>query len=201
MGRLAVVVVAVAALAAALGLAPIADGHPESAAPALRSDVVRAGHEPEVVQPHSQWRGFLELRDGHDVTAAFYQVCRVGDACFAPPAPATAVGEGRFEFDTSEYLANGRPVDYEAGWRLGVTWVLEERQANGSTMAVRFPAGPDLASPECMGDAALACSEQHYLAFDVAGKAGGRGAPSAGVGALATLSLLAAASQSRRSRR
>ncbi|HJQ93042.1 MAG TPA: hypothetical protein VJ874_02020 [Candidatus Thermoplasmatota archaeon] len=180
---------AVAALTALLLPAPAA-GHPESAAPSLRPDVFRAGHEPEVVMPHTQWTGFLELEPGTNVTAAYYQVCRVGQACFAPPTPATRVlsaGEGGpgFRFDTATYLANGKPVDYEAGWRIGVTWLLEERLANGTTQMARFPAGPDVLSPECQGDAAMACAEAHYLAFDI--PAEGRDSPPAPL-----LSLLAA---------
>lgn len=149
-----------------LAAAP-ASAHPESAAPSLRPDVVRAGHEPEVVLPHTQWRGFLELEPGSNVTAAYYQVCRVGQACFAPPTPADRIANATFGFDTADYLANGEPVDYEAGWRIGVTWVLEERLSNGTTRLVRFPVGPDVLSPECQGDAAAACAEAHYLAFDI----------------------------------
>ena len=196
-----------AATAAAL-LAPTSTAHPESAAPTLRGDVVRAGHEPEVVEPHTQWRGFLELRADTNVTAAYYQVCRVGQACFAPPTAAEKV-EGRpgssgagstaavlFRFDTSTYLANGRPVDYEAGWRIGVTWLLEERLDNGTTQLVRFPLGPDVLSPECQGDAALACAEAHYLAFDI--PAAGRDASSMAALPVLALALAALAARSRR---
>ena len=190
-----------AAALAALLLATPALAHPESAAPSLRPDVVRAGHLPETVQPHTQWEGFLELEPGTNVTAAYYQVCRVGEACFAPPTEAMetdAYGEGRgFRFDTSTYLANGQPVDYEAGWRIGVTWVLEERLANGTTQMVRFPAGPDVLSPECQGEAALACAEAHYLAFDIPG--GERGSPSASLlPVLAALAFAAVAGRPRR---
>jgi hypothetical protein len=160
------------ALAALLAAAAPAHAHPESEAPLLRDDVVRAGHEPETVLPHTQWVGFVELEAGTNVTAAYYQVCRVGQACFAPPTPATLVpasGQGgpSFRFDTSTYLANGRPVDYQAGWRIGVTWLFEERLDNGTTQMVRFPEGPDVLAPECQGDAATACAEAHYLAFDI----------------------------------
>ncbi|MFA5943407.1 MAG: hypothetical protein WC876_02960 [Candidatus Thermoplasmatota archaeon] len=152
---------------ATLALGLPATAHPESAAPQLRADVLGAGHDPVVVAAHTQWQGFLALAPGSNVTAAFYQVCRVGQACFAPPAPAEKTGD-TFRFDTSAYLANGRPVDYEPGWRLGVTWLLEERLPNGTTQTVRFPVGPDVLAPECQGEAALACAEAHYLAFDIA---------------------------------
>lgn len=187
-------IVAAMVLAAWLAMAAPAAAHPESAAPSLRPDVVRAGHVPEVVLPHTQWTGFLDLAPGSNVTAAYYQVCRVGQACFAPPTEAMSVdgyGEGRsFRFDTSTYLANGRPVDYEAGWRIGVTWILEERLGNGSTQMARFPAGPDVLSPECQGDAAMACAEAHYLAFDIPEE--GRDSPSAPfLGILAAVALAA----------
>ena len=185
-----------AATAAALSAPPSA-AHPEAAAPTLRADVVRAGHEPEVVEPHTQWRGFLELQAGTNVTAAFYQVCRVGQACFAPPAPATDVGDRSFRFDTSQYLANGRPVDYQPGWRLGVTWLLEERLPNGTTQTTRFPVGPDVLAPDCQGEAALACAEAHYLAFDL--PADDRPSPGLPVPTvLLALALVAVACASRR---
>ncbi len=184
----------VAALLALALIAAPAGAHPESAAPSLRPDVLRAGHLPEVVAPHTQWQGFLDLRPDTKVTAAYYQVCRVGQACFAPPAPAQSVGNGSFRFDTSQYLANGRPVDYQPGWRLGVTWLLEETLPNGTTQAVRFPVGPDVLAPECQGDAALSCAEAHYLAFDLPAEE--RSSPDlpipAGVLALALASCVAA---------
>jgi hypothetical protein len=191
--RLALLAIAAIAVTALAVLPAPAAAHPESAAPSLRPDVVRAGHEPDVVQPHTQWQGFLEMAPDSNVTAAYYQVCRVGQACFAPPTPAEKVGT-TFRFDTSGYLANGRPVDYEAGWRLGVTWILEERLANGTTSAVRFPLGPDVESPACQGDAALGCAEAHYLAFDIPAEE--RGSPSVPAGlVLAALAVFAAAAR------
>jgi hypothetical protein len=180
------------AVAAALCLvAGPTQAHPESAAPSLRSDVVAAGHSPDVVPPHSQWMGFLDLAPGSNVTSAYYQVCRVGEACFAPPTLAIRDGD-RFKFHSSDYLANGRAVDYQAGWHLGVTWVLEETAANGTSRSLRFPEGPDLASAECQGDAALACAEAHYFVFDVA--AGPKAAPSPpGLWLALALAALAAA--------
>ena len=156
-------------LVAMTALAFPAMAHPESDAPLLRADVVGAGHEPAVVAAHTQWQGFLELSPDSNVTSAFYQVCIVGQACFAPPAPAERDGNS-FRFNTSTYLANGKPVDYQPSWHLGVTWLLEERLANGTTQTVRFPVGPDVLSAECQGEAALACAEAHYLTFDIAGK-------------------------------
>ncbi len=153
-------------LTAAAALLPAAAAHAESEAPSLRPDVLAAGHEPANVLPHSQWRGFLRLAPESNVTSASYQVCRVGQACFAPPTPAVHVGS-EWRFDTAGYTVNGKPVDYQPGWRLGVKWWLTETRGDGSNVAVEFPAGPDASSPECQGDGAAGCAEQHYLAFGV----------------------------------
>lgn len=150
---------------AALAAVP-ATAHPESAAPTLRSDVLAAWHDPPVVEPHTQWHGYLQMTPDSNVTAASFQICRVGLACFAPPTPAQDLGNGTWGFDTNDYTVNGRPVDYESGWRLGVKWWLSERSGNGTSL-VEFPDGPDPSAPECDGDGALACAEAHYLAFDV----------------------------------
>lgn len=155
---------AMALVVAALVGAPAVAAHDEAAAPSLRPDVLRAWHEPAIVEPHTQWRGFLAFTPTSNVTAASYQICQVGRTCFAPPAPATDLGNGTFAFDTRDYTVAGRPVDYEAGWRLGVKWFLAEQGANS---IIEFPGGPDLASPACAGDASLACSEAHYLSFDM----------------------------------
>jgi hypothetical protein len=170
---------AAAVALAALQAVPSAAAYDESEAPSLRPDVLRVWHEPEAPQPHTQWRGFLQMRPSSNVTEAHYQVCRVGQACFAPPTPAGRLDDGTFAFDTSGYLANGRPVDYQAGWRLGVKWFLTEPNATAE-----FPKGPDLASPECAGDAAMRCSESHYFVFTMGGEAG-RPAPGPGLAALA----------------
>jgi hypothetical protein len=150
------------ALGALAGL-PAAVAHAESEAPTLRPDVVRAWHAPDFPLPHTQWTGSLQLAPDSNVTAAYFQICRVGSACFAPPAAATDVGNHTFRFDTRDYLAGGKPVDYQAGWELGVVWLLDERLPNGTLHAQEFPVGPDLASSQCQGDAAAACAEAHYL--------------------------------------
>jgi hypothetical protein len=154
----------------ALACTHVAAAYDEADAGLLRADVLEMRHEPAVVPPHSQWNATLVLRPGHAIVAAQYQVCRVGQACFAPPAPAGRVGNDTFRFDTAQYLAGGHPVDYQAGWRIGVVWILSERTPSGpnATRTVTFPEGPSAADPACAGDAqALACQERHYLAFDM----------------------------------
>jgi len=156
----------------------------EADAGLLRPDVLEASHAPLLVPAHTQWHGTLVLRDGHDVLSAQYQICRVGQACFAPPAPATRMDNDTFTFDTSSYLAGGRPVDYQAGWRIGVQWLLTERTADNGTRVEAFPAGPDPSDPACAGDAqSVSCQERHYLAFDMA-PAATTGAPALGMPAL-----------------
>lgn len=179
-------------LATAAAVGPAASAHPESAAPSLRPDVVAAWHEPAAVEPHTQWHGYLRLEPSTNVTAAAYQICRVGQTCFAPPAPAHRLENGTWAFDTADYLANGRPVDYGAGWRLGVKWWLTEARPEGNA-TVEFPQGPDVTSDACSGDAALGCAESHYLAFEVAAAGKGAPAPAAGWAALGLAALAAAA--------
>ena len=178
------------ALGALLLAAAPAAAWDETEAAALRSDVLWTWHEPEVPAPHTQWRGFIQLHPASNVTEVHYQVCRVGQACFAPPTAATEGGQRVFSFDTRGYLANGRPVDYQAGWRLGVKWFLGEQLGNGTVRTEEFPHGPDLASPECAGDAAMACAEQHYFVFTMGGDAA---KPSPGVGLAALCGLLSVA--------
>jgi hypothetical protein len=175
------------ALLALPALLPAAAAYDEQDAGLLRPDVLEASHSPGVVQPHAQWRGTLVLRPGHQVLAAQYQICRVGQACFAPPAPAQRVGNDTFTFDTADYLANGHPVDYQAGWRIGVQWILTERDGN-QTRSVPFPAGPGPSDPGCAGDGqALACQERHYLAFEM--PPAEKGAPALGAPLLAVVLL------------
>src|SRR5688500_3176952 len=64
---------------------PSAVAYDETEAPSLRADVLFVWHEPETPRPHTQWRGFIQMHPASNVTEAHYQVCRVGQACFAPP--------------------------------------------------------------------------------------------------------------------
>lgn len=144
------------ALAALLAVAP-AEAYPESAAPQLDERVLEAGHLPAVVEPHTQWQGFLRLRPGADVVAASYQICRVGSACFAPPAPAARDGD-TFRFDTNDYTALGAPIDYGAGWRIGVKWFLTDAAGNLTEL-------PPAAG--CGATSSADCLEREYLAFDI----------------------------------
>ena len=157
--RLLVAALLLACMAAAVS------AHPESAAPTLHPAVVRAWHEPETVEAGTQWSGFLQLRPDHGFSNVSYQVCDVADGvCFSFPHPARDVGNATFRFDTVDYLANGQPVEWQAGWRVGVRWFLGDASGNG-TWVPRAPPEPTEVVP--IADL--------YLTFDVPGEAG-RGA-------------------------
>ncbi|MES2154337.1 MAG: hypothetical protein V4510_04305 [bacterium] len=178
--------VLIAAVVMLVVWAPAA-AHDEAEAPTLRPDVLSAGHEPALVAPHTHWSGWLTMRPGSNVTAAAFQICRVGASCFAPPMPAVRDGD-TFRFNTSSYLAGGHPVDFQPGWHLGVEWVLTEG-AGASARTALFPDGPAADDPACAGSAAFACQEQHYLAFRVVDES--HGTPAAPLAVLiVALSLL-----------
>jgi hypothetical protein len=181
-------------LAVLLALAMPAAAYDEADAGLLRPDMVlSAGHLPTRVPAHTQWQGILTLRPGNHVLSAQYQVCRVGQACFAPPAPAQRHGD-TFVFDTANYTAGGRSVDYQAGWRIGVQWLLTEDAGMNETRTETFPEGRDLSGAGCAADP-LGCQETHYIAFDMEPAA--HAAPGAAVLPVAAL-LLGAAGARRR---
>jgi len=179
---------ALAALAGALALVPAAVAHAESEAAALRPDVVAAWHDPANATAGAPWTVWLRLAPGSNVTAAAFQVCRVGQACFNPPTPARSLGNGTFTFSSSDVVAGGHAVQFGPGWRLGVRWLLTERGANGTTRLADFPDAPDGVGP-CVDVAALPCQEAHYVAFTLAPAPASAPAPAAAC----TATLLASA--------
>ncbi len=150
--------------------------------------LLAAGHTPNVVPAGTQWSGFIRFDAAANVTSAQYQICRVGSACFAPPTPAnqsSADGQS-WTFNTTDYrdVVYDEPIFYEAGWRVGVQWILT---IDGDE--VFFPHGMNLSSAACDADW-QACAESHYLAFVIAPASGnvgegGKGLPTAGVAAIA----------------
>lgn len=165
-------------VALALVLAALASGaqaYPESEASMVRvseggpDDVESVWHEPTIVQPGTQWEGFIRFRANHSIEQVKMQICDVGRVCFAPPIPLRALPDGRtWMFNTTEYRDTlvGRPIQYEAGWRLGVQFILTERLANGTLVDTRLPEG--LENPDDL--------EFHYFAFDMS-KASSRNTP------------------------
>lgn len=134
-----------------------------------RSDVVRVWHEPPTVQPGTQWRGFIQFSVGNAMENVSYQICRVGFSCFAPPTPADRLNATTWTFDTNRYLSasSRQPVSWEAGWRVGMRFVLSERLPNGTLASDGFPKG-------LANDTNL---EYHYLAFDMPPAPPKRGVP------------------------
>lgn len=179
---------ALLATALALVLAAPAAAYDETDAARARvaetgeSDVVAVWHEPAVVQPSTQWHGFIQFAPGANVTAVRYQICHVGYSCFAPPTPAQRVNATTWTFDTNHYLAAGsnRPVDWQAGWRVGMKFILDQSTPHGA-LETAFPNGT--ANPDSL--------EFHYLAFNMppAAKNSPAVAPALAIGIL----LLAAA--------
>lgn len=172
-----------------------AQAYPESEASEVRvreggpNDVESVWHEPVVVEPGTQWQGFIRFRANHSIEHVKVQICDVGRVCFAPPIPIHATPDGRtWTFNTTEYrdTLSGRPIEYEAGWRLGMQFILTERLVNGTVVDTRLPEGVE--NPDDL--------EFHYLAFDMP-KATSRGAPSLPLVAIA-LALLVAADGKRR---
>lgn len=166
-----------------VALMPNALAYDEDEAPRVRleqaskADVVAVWHTPSTVMPGQQWQGFIRFLPPHGVENAHYQICRVGYSCFAPPAPAQRINETTWSFDTKDYLPpGGRPIDWQAGWRVGTQFILSERLANGTLVQYKFPAG-DTGDP-LVSAAAL---EDHYFAFDM--PAPSQGAPSPAVAA------------------
>lgn len=127
------------------------------------------------------WSGWLQLRDDANVTSARFQVCRVGLACFAPPAPAEPDGANGFRFNTTNLLVQGPegrvPVEFQAGWRVGVKWFLTD--ASGATS--------ELPHSDCSSASGAACLEDAYLAFTIPASA--RGMPSVGPAAIGLAAL------------
>jgi hypothetical protein len=148
-----------------------------------KDDLLRVWHEPEVVQPGTQWRGYIMFRPGHGVLdVQGFQVCDVGKSCFAPPTSLQRLNETTWMFDTATYIPPGtsEPVRYEAGQRLGVRFYILEPGPDGNTTLTVFPSND--------GDPADA--EAHYIAFDMPAPTR-RDAGSPGIAWLLVLGLLA----------
>ncbi len=123
-----------------------------------RDDVVAVWHEPAIVQPGTQWHGFIRFAPEANVTLVLFQLCRVGYNCFAPPTPAQRLDDATWGFDTQDYIPPGsdRPIDWKAGWRVGVQFVLNQSTPDGPMQTV-FPN-----ATEDPGDI-----ENHYISFNM----------------------------------
>lgn len=179
------------ALLAALLLVPLASAYEEEEAPRIRvvergvDDVAAVWHEPEVVQPGTQWNGFIQFREGHGILNVSFQICDVGRVCFAAPVEAERLNDTTWTFDTNSYQNLGGAINYKAGWRLGTQFILAERMANGTVETYKFPEG--IENPDDL--------EYHYFAFDMP-PAPDRGIPAPGI--LGVVGLLMAVAWRRR---
>jgi hypothetical protein len=153
-----------------------------------RPGVLAAGHAPAEVAPGAQWEGYLILEDTVTFEKVLFQICLVGKTCFAPPTPAHQADNRTWRFNTTAYRAPGTNalIDWEAGWHVGVRYVIEDRLANGTLRTTVFPHSDDLTA---------AGAEAHYLTFYIP-DAPKRGAP--GLPLLAILAALLLAAVRRR---
>lgn len=158
-------------LVAALLLLPAASAYPESAAPSLDERIVRVWHEPEVPAPGTQWQGFMELAPGHNVSQVKYQICRVGQNCFAPPTPAQDMGDNVWRFDTNDYRDPivGEPIHWGedvngdgSEWLVGVQYFLVDPDHEAGKPV---PEGLEIPSEECDAVSWEECSATHYFVF------------------------------------
>lgn len=128
-----------------------------------RPGVIGAGHEPRTIPPGTQWSGYITLAENVTFETVRFQICRVGQVCFAPPTPARQIDERTWGFNTTDYRAPGSGVliQWEAGWHLGVRYVIEDQLDNGTLRTTIFPASDDLTT---------AGAESHYLTLYIAGQ-------------------------------
>lgn len=128
-----------------------------------RPGVITAGHEPPTIPPGTQWSGYITLADNVTFKTVRFQICRVGQVCFAPPTLARQIDERTWGFNTTDYRApgSGDLIRWEAGWHLGVRYVIEDQLDNGTLRTTVFPTSDDLTT---------AGAESHYLTLDIAGQ-------------------------------
>lgn len=173
----------------ALLLVPMAMAVPEADAPQIDSRIAEVWHTPDVPAPGTQWQGGIRLNEGHNVTEVRYQICRVGQSCFAPPTPASTVDGLTWSFDTAEYRepVQNRTVEWginqphegASDWDIGVQYffITDDSKAGGEPI----PHGDgDLPPDDCTSEECyLAWSASHYFVFTMPGTvaASDEGAP------------------------
>ncbi len=167
------------AVLVALLLVPAAMAVPEADAPSIDSRIAEVWHTPDVPKPGSQWQGGIRLHEGHNVTQVLFQICRVGQACFAPPTAANTTDGDTWTFDTNQYRepVQGRPVQWGINqpheganeWQVGVQYffVTDESGPGGEPI----PHGDgDLPPDDCVTEECyVAWSATHYFVFTMPG--------------------------------
>ncbi len=180
-------------------------GYEESEAPQLDPRIAEVWHDPPIPAPGTQWNGYIRFVEGHNITAVSYQICDVGNACFAPPTPAKQDSENMWSFYTDDYRdpTFDRPIlwgdaSYSGGepWRIGTQFYLTHGDGNLTVV----PDGVQLATEECKGRY-RECAETHYFAWDMpAGNVGSQDQGAPGIGLIALLALLGLAAYPLRNR-
>lgn len=99
------------------------------------------------------------------------------------PVAAQRVDDNTWTFNTTDYHdpVSQKPIEYQAGWRIGTQYILTEQLSNGTLETYKFPKG--IEKPEDL--------EYHYFAFDMP-PVQDRSTPAPGIGvAVACLALAA----------
>lgn len=162
------------AFLALLLLVPAAAAHDPSDAAAVWTREIGDGTAtitvaPEAPQAGDQFVAILELETNLDIVDVTYQMCDVGQTCFAIGYPVPQQADGTYRLATadewmhSEFMADGEQRTFSAGERIGWQYFIE--LANETVLT--FPHGEecDVFAPD---DEWLACQESHYFAVDIA---------------------------------
>lgn len=162
-------------LLALLLLIPAAAAHDPSDAAAVWSAEIGDGTATISVSPAApkageQFVALLELETDLDIASVTYQMCDVGQTCFAIGYPVPQQADGSYllatadEWMHSEFMADGELRTFAAGERIGWQYFIELADDNGTVLT--FPHGEecDVFAPD---DEWLACQESHYFAVDI----------------------------------
>lgn len=168
-----------ALLAALLLLMPTVPAEEPEEAPALWTELygddgvvgLRLGEggvaEGEPIQ------GALTFRDGYGVEDVRYQICRIGESCFAIGVP-THNESGTWTFDTADIpaaIGRSAPTTYEAGQRIGVQFFVctaADPPCPENPLEWRFfPVGEEGCVEKETTEAFRACEETHYFGVTI----------------------------------
>lgn len=151
--------------------------------------------EPTVVQAGTQFEGFIRFAPDYPVEDVTYQICEVGDACFAIGVPMEPVGDNTWRFDTADlpkYTNLPRPREYKEGEDIGFSFFVYLPDVQREEGFLPFPDQPKC-SAELPYEEWMACEETQYFVTTIA--AGEKETP--GLGLLPLLPLLGLAARRR----
>ncbi len=191
-------------------LVPTAAAVAEADAHLVDDRVEAVWHAPDEPQPGTQWTGGLRLAPDTNVTQVLYQICRVGEACFAPPTPANSADGRNWTFDTNDYrdpvqgmlIAWGinLPHQHDTTWEVGVQYFL---RTPNNTAGDPVPRGIEELPPrDCVDACWDEWSATHYFVFTMpATSAGQETTPAPGIPILLVLLAVGARNVAIKSRR